>query len=445
MKGGLGLALAAAAVLLAAAPAAAHNYAATVYAALTEPEPGLVRAELDLEYVLLAIDGAREMGDTAFEQDAYDDVQASGQDPAKLTTAVLDKHTDTVTGYVLPRFSIAVAGDGEDAAACPNTLAEPYAIRLIEGVPHVHLVVEADCRDGSDADPAAYRITTQLFPGTAPGGQTTTVVTYDLLSGSGVASLDTDTDPTMTTTQDWGSRMGEFFVLGAEHLLFGLDHILFLLALIVASRRLRDIIVVATAFTVAHSMTFILAALGVVGVPAIVIEPVIALSIAVVALWYLWGQWRTRGIPPLTGGGGMPAAAPAAVPPAPRTPGGTVVLERADVEVLTVPATRTARAGFTRADWLRVGIVFAFGLVHGIGFAGALGIDEPFSWGLLGALLVFNLGIEAAQLTIIAVVFPLLLLLRRHRPRIGLWVAVLVSAAVAAIGLFWFVERLVGA
>ena len=84
----------------------------------------------------------------------------------------------------------------------------------------------------------------------------------------------------------------EFFRLGAEHLYTGIDHILFLLALIAGSRRLRDIVAVATTFTVAHSVTFILAALGFVSAPASIIEPVIALSISVVAGMTLWRLWR---------------------------------------------------------------------------------------------------------------------------------------------------------
>lgn len=440
-----GLVSAAASVLLLAAPATAHSYAATVYANLTEPEHGLVRAELDMEYVLLATDGARAMGDAAFEQDAYDDVQASGQDPTKLTTRVMEKYADTVRDYVLPRFAISVAGAADDGA-CPNRIAAPYSITFHENVPHAHVVVEADCRSRVGESAATYRITTELFPGTAPGGQTTTVVTYDLEAGSGVASLDTDKNPTMTTDQDWGSRMGEFFVLGAEHLFLGVDHLLFLLALIVASRRLRDILVAATAFTVAHSVTFVLAALGVVSVPAVVVEPLIALSIAVVALWHLAGQWRERRSVP---GASPVERVPVALAATDRRRGGggaaTVVLDRAAVPALSETAGQPVLGGLTRADWVRVGIVFAFGLVHGIGFAGALGIDEQFAWGLLGALLVFNLGIEAAQFTIILAIFPLLLLLGRRVPRTGAWVAILVSAGVAVVGLIWFVERIFNA
>jgi hypothetical protein len=418
-----------------AAPAAAHSYAATAYANLTEPEPGVVRTVLDLEYVLLATDGAREMGDETFESDAYADVQASGHDPGQLTARILEQHTDTVAGYVLPRWTVAPADAGADA--CPSTLAAPYEIVLLENVPHARIVIEADCRGTVNEHAAAYRITTGLFPGTAPGGLTTTIVSYDLQSGSGVAELDTDAGPTMTTTQDWGGRMWDFFVLGAEHLLFGLDHILFLLALIVGSRRLRDIVLAATAFTIAHSVTFILAALGVVSVPGAIVEPVIALSIAIVALWHVWAALRDRP-------GGAPSSAlrePDAPPVrvAPSAAGGVATLERVVVRPEAAPSGR--RFGLSRPDAVRIAVVFLFGLIHGIGFAGALGIAEPFSWGLLGALLVFNVGIEVVQLAIIAMLFPALAILRRRMPVAGRRVGVSVAAVVAAVGLYWFAER----
>lgn len=182
------------------------------------------------------------------------------------------------------------------------------------------------------------------------------------------------------------------------------------MALIIGSRRPREIVLTATTFTVAHSVTFILAALGVVEVPGRIIEPVIALSIAVVAGWHLWHS--RRGGPGVAGAGELAG-------------GGHLSLDE--------------------GGWSRLGVVFCFGLVHGLGFAGALGIDEPLSWKLLSALLVFNLGIEAVQLGIIAVVFPILLLLRRTAPRTGFWASTAVSAGIAAIGLLWFVERVAGA
>lgn len=118
-----------------------------------------------------------------------------------------------------------------------------------------------------------------------------TIVTYDVDGRSGSAALDAEHD-SFSVGQGWAQRFWEFFRLGAEHLLFGIDHVLFLLALIAGSRRLREIVLVATSFTVAHSVTFVLAALGLVEVPGDVVEPIIALSIAVVAGWYLWRLWR---------------------------------------------------------------------------------------------------------------------------------------------------------
>jgi hypothetical protein len=85
--------------------------------------------------------------------------------------------------------------------------------------------------------------------------------------------------------------------------------------------------------------------------------------------------------------------------------------------------------------------VFAFGLLHGLGFAGALGIDEAWSWELLVSLLAFNLGIEAVQLALIAVAFPLLVLLRRTSA--GEPMTRIAGVLVAVVGLYWFAERII--
>jgi len=235
---------------------------------------------------------------------------------------------------------------------------------------------------------------------------TKTILTYSIDTRTGSAALDAN-QPSFSTEQSTGERFWEFFHLGAEHLLTGIDHILFLLALIAGSRRLREVVLAATAFTLAHSITFILAATGVVSVPAAIVEPIIALSITAVAAWYLWRLWR-----------------------------------RGD-EANDFDTTR-GTLGLDRAGWLRLGAVFLFGLVHGLGFASALGIDEPWSWTLLWSLLVFNLGIEAVQLTIIAILFPLLVLLRRKAPRVGKWATGALAVGVSIAGLVWFVQRIFG-
>jgi hypothetical protein len=100
--------------------------------------------------------------------------------------------------------------------------------------------------------------------------------------------------------------------------------------------------------------------------------------------------------------------------------------------------------GIDRAGWLRLGVVFVFGLVHGLGFASALGIDEPWSWTLLGSLLIFNVGIEVVQIAIIAIVFPLIVVLRKRLPKVGLWATGALAVSVTAAGLLWFLQRVLG-
>jgi hypothetical protein len=125
----------------------------------------------------------------------------------------------------------------------------------------------------------------------------------------------------------------------------------------------------------------------------------------VVAGWHLWRLWRRRS-------------------------------NAADLE--------RAGLGLDRAGRARLVVVFCFGLVHGLGFAAALGIDQPLSWTLLWSLLVFNVGIEAVQLAIIIVVFPLLAALRHRLPATGLWTTGLIAAGVAVMGLVWFGQRVLG-
>ncbi|MFI8523277.1 HupE/UreJ family protein [Promicromonospora sukumoe] len=386
-----------------AVPAGAHGFTSTVYADASTPEPGVVRTELGLEYDLLVVSAAEYQDDRAF----FDEGMAlweTGEEPTALAA-----HAGTVLGYVTDRFQVTA-----DDVACAPAQVGGFEITEREGVPYAVVVLDHDCgagERGEPGEPVDYEVRSTLFgddEGYVTG--TTTILDYELDGAAGSAAL-TQHTPSFSTVEHWYERMGHFFVLGAEHLLLGPDHLLFLLALIVGSRRLRDVVLAATSFTLAHSVTFLLAALGVVSAPAAVVEPVIALSIAVVAAWHVWGMWRGRGAASYGG-----------------------VLEPA----------RAGRFGLDRADWFRLAVVFAFGLVHGLGFAGALGIDEPFSWTLLWSLLVFNVGIEAVQLAIIAFVFPLLILLRRRAPRVALWTGVVLAAGVTVVGLFWFGQRVLG-
>jgi hypothetical protein len=97
--------------------------------------------------------------------------------------------------------------------------------------------------------------------------------------------------------------------------------------------------------------------------------------------------------------------------------------------------------GLDAAGRARLVVVFCFGLIHGLGFADALGINQAWSWKLLSSLLGFNVGIEAVQLGIILAVFPLLALLRRRAPLASLTATGTIAAAVSVAGLVWFAER----
>ena len=380
----LTIALTLSALLIVTSSASAHGFTSVVYVDATQGARDHVRTELGLEYDLLVVSAADFEHDDALFNDGT--AAFEGGD-AKEQAAALEQHQTTVVQYVTHRF--AVTGDG---ARCTPVKDGAIKIEQREGVPYAYLVLDYACPAGA----GAHEITSTLFPGSEKYVRgTNTIVTYeDLDVQSGTASL-TSRSPSFSTEQSRLEQYWAFFRLGAEHLYTGIDHILFLLALIAGSRRLRDIVAVATTFTVAHSVTFILAALGVVSAPASVIEPVIALSISVVAGMTLYRLWRGE---------------------------------------------EEAR----ELDWPRLALVFVFGLVHGLGFASALGLDRAFSWNLLSSLIVFNLGIETVQLAIILAVFPLLMFLRRRVPIAGLSATGAIATGVCAMGLVWFVQRVAG-
>lgn len=176
--------------------------------------------------------------------------------------------------------------------------------------------------------------------------------------------------------------MSTFLTLGIQHILSGYDHVLFLLGLLLSGGSLFALAKIITAFTAAHSVTLSLAVTGVVTLPDRLVEAVIALSIAFVAAENL----------------------------APR------------------PAVSRR--------WI---VSFVFGLVHGFGFSSALRELGLTREGLAVPLLGFNLGVEAGQALVIAILLPVLVLLRRSK-----WEgrAVLASSiAILATGVVLFVER----
>lgn len=249
------------------------------------------------------------------------------------------------------------------------------------------------------AEPGLMRLT-----GTVPPGARTFAFGYDLVVDEYPITLAPSAGPPVTR---WllAAQVSEAFELdalrpltrlqvatqylglGFTHILpKGLDHILFVLGLFLLSARLKPLLLQVTAFTAAHTLTLALTIYGVFALPASVVEPLIALSIAYVA-----------------------------------------------VENLVT----------TELQPWRIMLVFGFGLLHGMGFAGVLTeLGLPRSE-FVTALLTFNVGVEAGQLAVIAAAFVVVLGIR-HRPWYRTRVVVPLSVAIAAVGLFWTVERVAG-
>lgn len=178
-----------------------------------------------------------------------------------------------------------------------------------------------------------------------------------------------------------------YLALGFHHILpAGVDHVLFVLGLFLLAARWRPLAWQVTAFTVAHTVTLALSSFGVVRLPPSVVEPLIALSIAWVAIENVF--------------------------------------------------TRRLHA------W-RPAVVFAFGLLHGLGFAGVLGELGLPQGERITALLAFNLGVEGGQVAVLALAF-LVFGVWSRRPWYRGRLAVPASLAIAAVGLYWAVTRALG-
>ncbi len=182
-----------------------------------------------------------------------------------------------------------------------------------------------------------------------------------------------------------GQIAWQYFGLGFTHILpKGLDHILFVVGIFLLGSRWRSVLLQVSTFTIAHSITLGLTMYGIVSLPARVVEPLIALSIAYVAIENL----MTAELKP----------------------------------------------------W-RLALVFSFGLLHGMGFAGVLSeLGLPRAQ-FLTALITFNGGVEAGQLTIIALLFLAVAHWRANRPTYRRFIVQPASLAIAVAGLYWTIQR----
>lgn len=192
--------------------------------------------------------------------------------------------------------------------------------------------------------------------------------------------------------QGTGAVAWSYFVLGVEHILGGIDHLLFVLALLLIVRGGKRIVATVTAFTLAHSVTLAAATLGWVHVPGPPVEAIIALSIVFVAS-----------------------------------------------EVVHAYRGRT---GLTeRAPWI---VAFSFGLLHGFGFAGALAEVGLPQTAIPLALLTFNVGVEVGQLMFVAAVLALRFIGVRLFRADAKWLPAATAYGIGSVAAFWTIERVAG-
>ena len=218
---------------------------------------------------------------------------------------------------------------------------------------------------------------------TVRGAESTTIVTQWLEGGQQSKTFTLGSPVAAARRSEIAAR---YLRLGFTHIVpLGLDHMLFVLGIYLLTRRVRSVLVQVSAFTVAHSITLALSMYGVIAVSPRIVEPMIAISIAYIA-----------------------------------------------IENILLSDLKA---------W-RVGLVFLFGLLHGMGFAGALKeLGLPASE-FVTALLTFNLGVEAGQLTVIGVAFLLVGWHWADRSWYRVRVVIPASAVIACTAVYWTVERL---
>jgi hydrogenase/urease accessory protein HupE len=290
-----------------------------------------------------------------------------------LDPAVLSAHRAAIVALFEPRLVLRVSGrdlhvDWQSVDPAPDR----QGIRL-----HGRVTL--------DGQPGVVTIRCLLFPYDPTHQTFLNIYEHGRLTHQGILDRDHTTfDYYPGTRQGTLAVIARFVPAGIHHIAIGPDHILFLVGLLLLGGSIRQLLVIVTAFTLAHSLTLSLAALNLVHPPAAVIEPAIALSIVFVGL-----------------------------------------------DNLLIRGGRD----------LRPFIAFGFGLVHGFGFASVLREVGLPARALGWSLFSFNLGVEIGQAMIVVVVATLLAVVRRRSETLARRVTVAGSLVVVGAGAFWFVQR----
>ena len=291
-----------------------------------------------------------------------------------LEPSTLAAHANAVTALLSGRVRIAVDGTALAGApwSAPVVLADRQSVSI-------------RTRLSLLKPPGALSVSAFMFPYDPVHRTIVNVYERDTLVLQAILTKDRQqVDHFAGTRQGTLAVTRKFVAAGIHHILIGPDHLLFLVGLLLLGGSLRRLVLVVSAFTIAHSVTLSFAALSLVSPPAWIVEPAIALSIVYVG-----------------------------------------------ADNLTVRSGRD----------VRIWIAFGFGLIHGFGFASVLREMGLPARALGWSLFSFNLGVEIGQLVVVAVVASAIAAIRKRSEAAGRRLAVAGSIAVILAGAFWFIER----
>lgn len=223
---------------------------------------------------------------------------------------------------------------------------------------------------------------------------TDVLVRIERLDGTTQVARLTPTNPSLLieASPSASQVVWTYLALGVEHILLGIDHLLFVLALLLLVKGWKRLAATITAFTIAHSITLVAATLGFVHVPGPPVEAIIALSIVFVAAEIVHGRQGRLGVS-------------------------------------------------ARWPWI---VAFTFGLLHGLGFAGALSEVGLPQQAIPLALLFFNVGVEVGQLLFIAAVAIIFRAASRIQIRFPRSFEVIPPYAIGCVAMFWVIQRVAG-
>jgi hydrogenase/urease accessory protein HupE len=306
----------------------------------------------------------------------------------KLTEEQLQEAKNDIVAYLLECLKVEINGKAVEPEV--EALEPLHAILVATGAKYISYARQR-FRFKADTEVRRFQLSVTLFLTITRSHHAALTVAWGgppkLFSRYGPFDLDLTRSVVTPTLLGTGT---EFLLWGMHHIFVGYDHIAFLLALLLAAQRLREMVRVVTSFTVAHSITLLLAALDVIRIPGAVTESLIAASIVYVAAE---NYFISRG----------------------------------------------------SHRWM---LTFAFGLVHGLGFSTVLRDRLQDLEAIAVPVVSFNLGVEAGQIAILLAVLPLLTVIRRAgaadeegRARRQRWLVRIGSMPILLLGAFWLVDR----